>query len=77
MKILDELHHEHYACFEEKFQAAKQENQKMHLEVSNLISNTQKMLDDFQVGQTLDKHHVDFKLANVESIDLVLTKAEA
>ena len=49
----------------------------MHLEVSNLISNTQKMLDDFKVGQTLDKHHVDFKLANVESIDLVLTKAEA
>ena len=44
MKILDDLHREHYACFEEKFQEAKQKNQRMLLDVSDLISSTAKML---------------------------------
>lgn len=35
------------------------------------------MLNDFSEKQSYDKHHIDFKLANVEAIDLVLTKAEA
>ena len=45
--------------------------------VTNLIGDTQKMLDDFNGKQALDKHWVDFKLSDAETIDLILTKAEA
>ena len=45
--------------------------------VTNLIADTQKMIDDFNGKQALDKHWIDFKLCNTEVIDLILTKAEA
>lgn len=77
MKILDELHSSHYQCFEEKFQHAKTENQKMLTSVTRMIQDTQKLLDDFKAKQALDKHWVDFKLANADTIDLILTQAEA
>lgn len=77
MKILDELHHSHYQCFEEKFQTAKSHNQKMLQGVSDLIGDTQRMLDDFESEQEINKHFIDYNLANTETIDLVLTKAEA
>ena len=35
------------------------------------------MLDDNNSQQLVDKHHIDFELANTETIDLILTKAEA
>jgi len=35
------------------------------------------MLNDFSAKSAQDKHHVDFKLANEEIMDLILTKAEA
>ena len=35
------------------------------------------MIDDFNNKQAFDKHWIDFKLANTETIDLLLTKAEA
>ena len=77
MKILDDLHHSHYQFFEEKFQKAKTENQKMLTSVNKTITDTQKLLDDFNGKQALDKHWIDFKLANADTIDLILTKAEA
>ena len=45
--------------------------------VSNLIADTQKMVDDFNGKQALDKHWIDYNLCNAETIDLILTKAEA
>ena len=77
MKILDELHHSHYQCFEEKFQIAKTENQKYIQQVTNLINESEGMINDYNAKQALDKHYIDFKLTNTESIDLILTKAEA
>ena len=77
MKILDELHHSHYQYFEEKFSAAKSENQKMLTSVNRTIADTQKILDDFNGKQALDKHWIDFQLASSDTIDLILTKAEA
>jgi len=35
------------------------------------------MLDDFESEQEINKHFIDYNLANTETIDLVLTKAEA
>ena len=35
------------------------------------------MINDYNAKQALDKHYIDFKLTNTESIDLILTKAEA
>jgi len=49
----------------------------MLMQVSELVGSTQSMLNDFTSKSAYDKHHIDFKLANVEEIDLVLTKAEA
>lgn len=46
MKILDELHSSHYQCFEEKFQKAKSQNQKMLSNVESLLAETQGMLDE-------------------------------
>ena len=40
MKVLDELHQEHFQCFEEKFQAAKAENQKLLMSVNDLTQQT-------------------------------------
>lgn len=45
--------------------------------VTNLIVDTQKIIDDFNGKQNLDKHWIDFQLCNTETIDLILTKAEA
>ena len=77
MKILDELHHEHYQSFEEKFQSAKAENQKKVGTVEDLIGETKLLMGESKAQQTLDKHYIDFKLANPETIDLLLTRAEA
>lgn len=35
------------------------------------------MLDDFESEQEINKHFIDYNLTNTETIDLVLTKAEA
>ena len=35
------------------------------------------MINDYNTKQALDKHYIDFKLTNTETIDLILTKAEA
>ena len=45
--------------------------------VTKTINETQKMLDDFNGKQALDKHWIDFQLANADTVDLILTKAEA
>ena len=49
----------------------------MLLNVENLLTDTQRMLDDNKDKQQADKHYIDFHLANTDTIDLVLTKAEA
>ena len=77
MKILDELHSSHFQSFEEKFQSAKSENSKMLANVTNLVHETDAIINDFQTRQANDKHYIDFKLTNMETIDLILTKAEA
>ncbi len=41
------------------------------------MAETKSLMEDFEANQALDKHYVDFKLANTETIDLLLTKAEA
>ena len=45
--------------------------------VTNLVHETESMISDFKEKQANDKHYIDFELANVETIDLTLTKAEA
>ena len=45
--------------------------------MTNLINETEGMINDFNAKQAIDKHYIDFKLANTETIDLILTKAEA
>ena len=45
--------------------------------MTNLINETKGMINDYNAEQAKDKHYIDFKLANTETIDLILTKAEA
>lgn len=45
--------------------------------VTNLVHETDAIINDFQTRQANDKHYIDFKLTNMETIDLILTKAEA
>ena len=45
--------------------------------MTNLINETEGMINDYNTKQALDKHYIDFKLTNTETIDLILTKAEA
>lgn len=77
MKVLDELHQSHFQTFEEKFQAAKTQNQRMFTKITDLVDDVERLIWQFRDKQTKDQHYIDFKLANSETIDLILTKAEA
>jgi len=49
----------------------------MLMNVNDLVDDTERMVRNFRDKQVQDKHFIDFKLTNMETIDLILTKAEA
>ena len=76
MKILDELHNDHFPEFEEKFQSAKSENQSLLSSVTSLIDDTQKILDFTAKNIALNKHYIEYSLTDPENLDLILSRAE-
>ena len=76
MKILDELHSNHFPEFEERFAAAKQENQSALRSVTSLIDDTQAMLDHSSKNLSLNKHYIEYELTDPDNLDKILSRAE-
>ena len=76
MKILDDLHSNHFPEFEEKFQMARQENQSLLRNVTSLLDDTRSMLDLSAKNIAANKHYIEYELTDPETLDLILSRAE-
>lgn len=77
MKVLDQLHNSSFAQFEEAFHKAKEGNQKLLNDITEMQNMASRLVNNYEAQSQHNKHFISFELTDTDEIEMLLTKGEA
>lgn len=75
--MLDQLHSSSFTQFEEAFHKAKDGNQKLLNDITQMQQTAQRLVTSYETQSQTNKHFISFDLTDSDEVEMLLTKGEA